>query len=79
LLAERAGLAARDVEHALASTHWREIAEGHRTDLAGHDLWGVPAFRVEGFPAVWGQDRLWMVEEDLITVLLRGTQPARGA
>jgi translation initiation factor IF-1 len=28
---------------------------------------------------VWGQDRLWMVEEDLITVLLRGTQPARGA
>ena len=79
LLAERAGLAARDVEHALASTHWREIAEGHRTDLAGHGLWGVPAFRVEGFPAVWGQDRLWMVEEDLITVLLRGTQPARGA
>jgi len=79
LLAERAGLNARDVERALASAHWRALAEGHRTDLAGHGLWGVPAFRVEGFPAVWGQDRLWMVEEDLITVLRRSTQATRGA
>lgn len=79
LLAERAGLTTRDVEYGLADTHWREIAEGHRAELAGHGLWGVPAFRVEGFPAVWGQDRLWMVEEDLITAHRRGTQPTRSA
>lgn len=83
LLAERAGLADVDVdvdvEHALAGTHWRAIAEGHRSDLAGHGLWGVPSFQVEGFPAVWGQDRLWMVEEDLINAHQRTTQPTRGA
>jgi 2-hydroxychromene-2-carboxylate isomerase len=27
-------------------------------------LWGVPSFRV-GDVAVWGQDRLWVIETEL--------------
>jgi len=65
-LAERAGLGPRDVADALGSEHWRAIAERHREALLASGLWGVPSFRVEGFPALWGQDRLWMVEEDLL-------------
>jgi 2-hydroxychromene-2-carboxylate isomerase len=34
--------------------------------MLAQGLWGVPSFRVEGCAAVWGQDRLWMVEDDLI-------------
>lgn len=75
-LAARAGLTAREVDGALASEHWRDLAERHRQGLTACGLWGVPSFRVDGFPAVWGQDRLWMVEEDLIAACLRGTQPS---
>lgn len=74
-LARRADLGVGDIEAALASEHWRGIAETHRQALGAAGLWGVPSFRVDGFPAVWGQDRLWMVEEDLIAAHLRGTQP----
>lgn len=39
-------------------------AEANRETLSGLGLWGVPSFRV-GDLAVWGQDRLWLIEEAL--------------
>ncbi|MBA3880131.1 MAG: hypothetical protein C0500_10500 [Sphingobium sp.] len=27
--------------------------------------WGVPSFQVDDRPGWWGQDRLWMIEDDL--------------
>jgi 2-hydroxychromene-2-carboxylate isomerase len=65
-IATRAGLDAADVRSALADTGWRGIAEANRDEMLAQGLWGVPSFRVEGCAAVWGQDRLWMVEDDLI-------------
>lgn len=64
IMAERAGLDRADVDAALADESWRAVAERHRTELAGLGLWGVPSYRA-GDCAVWGQDRLWVVEDAL--------------
>ena len=55
-----------DIRAALADDGWRAIAEANRIEMLAQGLWGVPSFRVEGFEAVWGQDRLWMIEDDLV-------------
>lgn len=65
-IAARAGLSTADVKAGLARDDWREVAEANRAELLASGLWGVPSFRVDERPAVWGQDRLWMIEQDLI-------------
>ena len=50
----------------------RAEAEANRAEMVGLGLWGVPCFRV-GDTAVWGQDRLWVIEEALRAAT---TQPA---
>jgi 2-hydroxychromene-2-carboxylate isomerase len=65
-IATRVGLGAADIRAALADDGWRAIAEANRIEMLAQGLWGVPSFRVEGFEAVWGQDRLWMIEDDLV-------------
>jgi 2-hydroxychromene-2-carboxylate isomerase len=69
LIANRAGLSADDVAAALADSGWRAEAEANRADLFARGLWGVPSFRLDEGPAIWGQDRLWMLERDLIQVV----------
>jgi 2-hydroxychromene-2-carboxylate isomerase len=69
LLAQRAGLSQSDVHAALQEDSWRAVAEANRTDMLSRGLWGVPSLRVNEMPAVWGQDRLWMVEQDLVHAL----------
>lgn len=65
-IVEQAGLPwapARAVlqEDGWAAGGWRIAAEAHRQELLALGLWGVPSFRV-GEVAVWGQDRLGMVQ-----------------
>lgn len=50
---------------ALADESWRERAEVNRAALLDAGLWGAPTFRVNGHEAHWGQDRLWMLEDDI--------------
>ncbi|MFM8844762.1 MAG: DsbA family protein [Gammaproteobacteria bacterium] len=64
-IAIRAGLNRANLHDALADHSWRALADAHREDLLAAGLWGVPSFRVNGLPALWGQDRLWMIEQDL--------------
>jgi len=64
-IAIRAGLSRANLHDALADHSWRALADAHREDLLAAGLWGVPSFRVNGLPALWGQDRLWMIEQDL--------------
>ena len=68
-IASRVGLGAADIRAALADDGWRAIAETNRIEMLAQGLWGVPSFRVEGFEAVWGQDRLWMIEDDLVATM----------
>jgi 2-hydroxychromene-2-carboxylate isomerase len=65
-LAARAGLGADDVAVALAEESWRGVAEANRAELLASGLWGVPCFRVDDGETVWGQDRLWVVEDMLL-------------
>lgn len=65
-IAERAGLDQAFVDSALADQGWRAQAEANREEMLGLGLWGVPSFRVDQRPAHWGQDRLWLIEQDLI-------------
>ena len=64
-IAERAGLAWADAQAALHDDGWRGVAEANRQELLGLGLWGVPSFRVAD-TAVWGQDRLWAVQQALL-------------
>ena len=64
-IAERAGLDWAEARAALADNRWRQTAADNRAELLSLGLWGVPSFRV-GNTAVWGQDRLWAVEDELL-------------
>ncbi|MES2415333.1 MAG: DsbA family protein [Pseudomonadota bacterium] len=64
-IAERAGLDWLPAKAALKDESWRQTAEANRAEMFGLGLWGVPSFRV-GDTAVWGQDRLWVVEDELL-------------
>ncbi len=72
-MAERAGLTRDDVAAGLADESWRDMAEANRQEMLGLGLWGVPSFRVGNLPGHWGQDRLWAVEEDLISLAKEAT------
>jgi 2-hydroxychromene-2-carboxylate isomerase len=67
-LGTRAGLTRDAIDNALRDDGWRAVAERNRADMLSCGLWGVPSFRVDGCEAVWGQDRLWMIEDDLCLV-----------
>ncbi|WP_170414637.1 DsbA family protein [Ruegeria atlantica] len=43
---------------------WRDRVQTNQNRLQEIGLWGVPSFRVAG-ESVWGQDRLWAVEDCL--------------
>jgi len=64
-IASRAGLTQAQVSTALADDSWRLVAEANREELLGLGLWGVPSFRVNSNDAHWGQDRLWVIEQEL--------------
>ena len=64
-IVESAGLSWADARVALADEGWRNTAEANRQELLSLGLWGVPSFRV-GDLAVWGQDRLWAVQDALL-------------
>jgi 2-hydroxychromene-2-carboxylate isomerase len=61
---ERAGLDWGRARAALADTSWRELTARHRAELDALGLWGVPSFCL-GELAVWGQDRLPILEDIL--------------
>jgi 2-hydroxychromene-2-carboxylate isomerase len=64
-LAERAGLDRAFVAAALKDESWRQVAEANREELFALGLWGVPSFRVNNNEPHWGQDRLWVIEQEL--------------
>lgn len=71
----RAGISAEQMHDALADTRWRAVAEANRDEMFALGIWGVPAFRVNKRSAHWGQDRLWLLEQQL----RQATMPAPDA
>lgn len=59
-----AGLDWKEAKSLLGNDEWRSEAEANREEMVRLGLWGVPSFRV-GDTAVWGQDRLWVIDQAL--------------
>lgn len=64
-IVERVGISWGDAQTALHDDRWRLLAESNRKHLLDLGLWGVPSFKVRDM-AVWGQDRLWAVQQALL-------------
>ncbi len=64
-IVENAGLDWQNAKQHLSSDRWRDRVKINQDRLQEIGLWGVPSFRVAG-QSVWGQDRLWAVEDLLI-------------
>jgi 2-hydroxychromene-2-carboxylate isomerase len=64
-LVERAGLVWDEAEKELANERWKSLVELNRKDLESLGLWGVPTIRY-GDLVVWGQDRLWAIEQEML-------------
>ena len=62
-IVEEAGLDWEEGRGYLDDPAWREEAERNREELFDLGMWGVPSFRV-GSVAAWGQDRLWVLEDE---------------
>ena len=69
-IVEEAGLDWTEGRGYLDDPAWREEAERNREELFDLGLWGVPSFRV-GSVAAWGQDRLWVLEDEYRRLALR--------
>ena len=63
-IVEAAGLDWNAAREQLGSVAWRAEAEANRAEMTSLGVWGVPSFRV-GDVITWGQDRLWVIEEEL--------------
>ena len=62
---ENAGLDWQSAKPHVSSDRWRDRVAFNQDRLQEIGLWGVPSFRVAG-ESVWGQDRLWAVEDLMI-------------
>lgn len=63
-IVEAAGLDWDGARAQLGSEDWRAEAEANRAEMTSLGVWGVPSFRV-GNVITWGQDRLWLIEDEL--------------
>ncbi len=70
-IVEEAGLDWAEGRKHLDDPAWKDEAERNREELLDLGLWGVPSFRV-GEVATWGQDRLWVLEDEYRRLLAEG-------
>ncbi len=65
-LLTRAGLDWNDAKSWINNEDWIPMVEKNKSDLEALGLWGVPSFKY-GDTIVWGQDRLWALEEAILS------------
>ena len=63
-IVEAAGLDWPTARDLVGNDDWRAEAEANRAEMMDLGIWGVPSFRV-GQVSTWGQDRLWLIEDEL--------------
>ena len=59
---ERVGLDWTKAKPLIGTKDWRRWAEVNQAALIASGFWGVPSF-VYGEVKVWGQDRLWRIDQ----------------
>lgn len=70
-IVERAGLSWAQAQQVLDNPDWQPEMEANVQDMLAAGSWGVPTLRLLGRTAaedftVWGQDRLWVIEAEII-------------
>jgi 2-hydroxychromene-2-carboxylate isomerase len=60
----KTGLSWPDVQDAMESGDWRDVAAENRESMMSSGSWGVPTMRLGDFVA-WGQDRDWLLVRHL--------------
>lgn len=65
-----AGLSWEEAKRHFDETGWRAELEANREEMLAMGLWGVPSYRLSGGAGeqdfcCWGQDRIWMVEDEI--------------
>lgn len=63
-IVEAAGLNWAEAKSLIGTDGWKPIAEANRQTLLEMGQWGVPSFRL-GAVNTWGNDRLWVIEDEL--------------
>ena len=63
-IVEAAGLDWQTARKIVGNDDWREEAEANRLEMMSLGVWGVPSFKI-GDVVTWGQDRLWVIENEL--------------
>ena len=69
VLIENLGLDWKEAQKHLDTDDWKDELEKNRLIMYEGDSWGVPSFRlVDGDKTftTWGQDRIWLIEEEII-------------
>ena len=67
---ERAGLLWDEAKPLIDNQDWQKELEQNRQTMFQAGCWGVPSFRLTGPDdappfAIWGRDRLWLIEEEI--------------
>lgn len=70
IIVERAGLSWAEAKRRLDNCDWEPELEQNVKDMIAAGSWGVPTLRLpaaDSFPefTVWGQDRIWLMEEEI--------------
>ena len=65
-----AGLDWAEAQKHLSDTSWQAMLEENRLAMYAAGLWGVPSFRLldandNELLALWGQDRLWVLAQEI--------------
>tara|TARA_Y100000590_G_scaffold409995_1_gene502655 strand:- start:11798 stop:13102 length:1305 start_codon:yes stop_codon:yes gene_type:complete len=71
-LIEDLGLDWIEAKGHLDTDNWKSVLEKNRLTMYEGNSWGVPSFRVidkDKTFTTWGQDRIWLVEEEIIKCL----------
>ena len=78
IIVERAGLNWSQASKIMGNTDWEAQMDKNLQDMYDMGIWGVPSFRLSGgnSPAlnVWGQDRLWQLEADMVNRVQDNTE-----
>ena len=63
----------------LYSSNWKKDLDNNLSDMYSGNCWGVPSFKLTNEDGsnpyyVWGQDRIWLIKEEINRRIKKGTQ-----
>ena len=63
----------------LNSSNWKKDLNNNLSDMYSGNCWGVPSFKLTNEDGsnpyyVWGQDRIWLIKEEINRRIKKGTQ-----